>query len=152
VNKNTSSFFKEHLDKDELIKWEASPRLFLLITEEWSLKDVLVSIALALFDFQIALAVIIVPFAIIGAIFYFLPLAGKIIGLAILVLFMTMKFMRIRKTRYAYSNKRIFISIWNWGKRRLQIIQLDEVGKVSTELYRNGGRDYSFSTNKTIFL
>ena len=127
------------MEPDEVIKWEARPSLFLILSGEMTIRDVVLNIVVALFDIQIALAVIFIPVLLVGAIFYFLPVWGKIIGLLIMILIMTMKFKRIRNTRYAYSNKRIFISVWNWGKHNLQIINLDAIGKVSTELYRNGG-------------
>ena len=105
VKKNDTSFFQKHLEPDEVIKWEARPSLFLILSGDMTIRDVVLNIVVALFDIQIALAVIFIPVLLVGAIFYFLPVWGKIIGLLIMILIMTMKFKRIRNTRYAYSNK-----------------------------------------------
>jgi len=105
---------------------------------------------LSVLKLDIIISVIFIPIIIAGLGYYFLPLPGKIIAIIIILLFITMKYHRIEKSRFGYSNKRIFISIWNWGKRTTNIIDYSDIGKITIELYPNGGGIIHFLPNKPL--
>lgn len=133
------SIFSDVLEEDEKILWEESPRLLLFDTEGFFKFDLerILSTLKFLVRFEIIAAVIVLPIALIALIFYVLSWPLKIVVSVIALLILTMKFLRMTKSKYAYSNKRIFISTWNWGKQTLNTFGLEEIGQISTEEYHN---------------
>ncbi len=133
------SMFSDVLQEDEKILWEESPRLLLFDTEgffKFDLERILTTLRFLL-RFEIIASVIVLPIALIALIFYVLSWPLKIVVSIIALLILTMKFLRMTKSKYAYSNKRIFISTWNWGKQTLNTFGLEEIGQISTEEYHN---------------
>ena len=150
MHTNTKSHFSDQLLEEEVMIWEASPSLLLFDTAgvfEFNLEKIINFIRFAM-RFEIIISVVVIPVIIAYLIFYVLPIEWKIVVAIVFLVVTIMKYLRIKKSRYGYSNKRIFIRIWNWGRLTTNTINYAEIGKISTEIYANGGGIIHFLPKK----
>ena len=132
------STFDRHLFKNEEILWEDSPRFLNFHDKEPEIFSLVVEVLGYLIFSQEVLLVIFIPIGIAVALFLILPLALQIILLAFLILYFANTYFRVTRSRYAISDKKVYIRIWNWWQEKEYLMQLDEIGDTRLEIYSNG--------------
>jgi hypothetical protein len=127
----------ECLLKDEVIEWEGQPHHSLNLP--WASKGQHYDTLSEGCNFPVVIFTIMLT---LGYYFYvhenWVALIFNLItGHAIIFTPDVLQYLRMKNTRYAFSQKRVFFQLWRWGKKRIHTIDFNEIDKITYQEYQD---------------